>query len=253
MYSKHENVIAPEPQSKNETDSKETHPKNIDLDDIEFTDHMIENIEIMNEPEKMLSETVTVKDDCTKETSLNQLDDAFSSFETNDINEEVLDDDEYYELATSSIDTKSNTARLECHVCEKTFKYRIEHNKHMKIHEDISNNVEMTNEAKENDIHKALNEISEDSKRIHNCEKPHECKTCKRRFKQSANLKKHERIHTCEKPFECKTCSKTFSQASHLKTHERIHRSEKPFECKTCNKTFLQLSNLKRHEKIHTI
>ena len=147
LYSKHENVSTPEQQSKNETipQRQEKHTEDINLDDIEVNDDTIDYIEILDETENMLGEPIKVEDESLKETSLDQLDDDISSFETNNINEEVLDDDEYYELATSSIDTKSKRERLECHVCEKTFKYRIEHNKHMKIHEDISNNDEMTN------------------------------------------------------------------------------------------------------------
>ena len=255
LYSKHENVSTPEQQSKNETipQRQEKHTEDINLDDIEVTDDAIDYIEILDETENMLGEPIKVEDESLKETSLDQLDDDISSFETNDTNKEVLDDDEYYELATSSIDTKSNTARLECHVCEKTFKYRIEHNKHMKKHDvDISETNEMTKEGKENAIHKDLNEITEYSKRIHNCKTPYECKACKRRFKQSANLKKHERIHIGEKPFECKTCKNAFSQSGDLRKHERIHTGEKPYECKTCNKTFSSSHAFKYHERIHT-
>ena len=257
LYSKHENVSTPEQQSKNETipQRQEKHTEDINLDDIEVTDDAIDYIEILDETENMLGEPIKVEDESLKETSLDQLDDDISSFETNNINEEVLDDDEYYELATSSIDTKSKRERLECHVCEKTFKYRIEHNKHMKIHdanEAISENAEMTNEGKENDIHEELDKVTEDSKRIHNCEKPYECKTCRRRFKQSAHLKKHELIHTGEKPYECKTCKKRFNINGSLDTHMRIHTGEVPYECKTCKRRFNTTGSLKTHERKHT-
>ena len=123
LYSKHENVSTPEQQSKNETipQRQEKHTEDINLDDIEVPDDTTDYSEILDEPEEMLSETVEVEDDFSKETSLDQMDDDISSFETNDTNEEVLDDDEYYELATSSIDTKSKRERLECQVCKKKF------------------------------------------------------------------------------------------------------------------------------------
>ena len=85
----------------------------------------------------MPSESIKVEEESPEETNLDQFEDKISSFETNDINEDIFDD-EYYDLATSSINSKPKRARLECLICVKTFKYRIELNKHMKSHDDVN-------------------------------------------------------------------------------------------------------------------
>ena len=87
--------------------------------------------------------------------------------------------------------------------------------------------------------------------RIHTGEKPHQCKTCKKHFREKSNLKRHVRTHTGEKPYHCNKCSKSFTVSSNLKTHERTHTGEMPFECKTCGKRFKHNSSLINHAKSH--
>ena len=136
LYSKHgehKSVATHEPQSKNETQTED-----INLEDFEITDDdTIEIIDIVDETEEVQSGSIKVKVESPEVTSLVPIDDKMSSIETNDINEDIIND-EYYDLATSSIDMQPKRARLECLICVKTFKYRIELNKHMKSHNDVN-------------------------------------------------------------------------------------------------------------------
>ena len=53
--------------------------------------------------------------------------------------------------------------------------------------------------------------------------RPHECKTCGKRFTLLENLNRHQMIHTNQRPFHCPYCSKSFRLSQHLKEHIRIH------------------------------
>ena len=144
-HGKHDNITTctPEPQSKGGKipESKETQTEEINLDEIEFPhDDTIDYIDMVDETEEMTRESIKVKEASPDETSLDQQDDKISSFEANDINEDIFDD-EYYNLATSSINSKSKRAKLECLICVKTFKYRIQLNKHMKSHDNAVEGV----------------------------------------------------------------------------------------------------------------
>lgn len=57
---------------------------------------------------------------------------------------------------------------------------------------------------------------------------------------------------TADKPFNCTTCDKQFKQLSTLTNHMKIHTGEKPFKCTICEKDFRQSSTLTNHIKIHT-
>ena len=84
LYTKHEN----EPQSKCKSilKCKEPETQDINLDDIEVTDDTPDYIEIMNENENMLGETIMVEDEISEKTGLDQFDNKISSIENNDLN-----------------------------------------------------------------------------------------------------------------------------------------------------------------------
>lgn len=111
-------------------------------------------------------------------------------------------------------------------------------------------------------------------------DKPFNCTTCDKQFRQLSTLTNHMKIHTgkatlwrthyywiiahfChvyflylfligEKPFKCTICEREFRQSSTLTNHVKIHTGEKPFSCNFCSKQFRQLSTLSNHVKIHT-
>ena len=104
-----------------------------------------ENVDMIDDAEELFSESLedeNFEDDNSKILNLSQ-------FESNNTNP---DDD----LDLTSIEMKSKRAKLECLICVKTFRYRIEHNKHMKTHEHVNDGVNDSN-----DMHKiATNENS---------------------------------------------------------------------------------------------
>ena len=152
-----------EPESKIETISqnKETQTEEVILDELEVSDD-ITNVDFEDDTEELPDEIMKVEDE-EEEASLVQ-DDDISSFEANDINEEEADD-EYYDLDASRIDMKPKRARLECLICVKTFKYRVQLNKHMNSH-DVDESITESDEMNKNGGEIATNEQSTDLLKI---------------------------------------------------------------------------------------
>ncbi|XP_072179407.1 uncharacterized protein [Diadema setosum] len=106
-----------------------------------------------------------------------------------------------------------------------------------------------------------LNHNMHDHMRVHNGEKPFQCKVCSRCFSQKSSLKRHMSLHDpkhlyARKPFQCKVCSRFFTQQGSLNRHMSLHdpkhfNARKPFQCKVCSRCFTQQGSLNRHMSLH--
>ncbi|KAG8716324.1 hypothetical protein FRC11_004091 [Ceratobasidium sp. 423] len=63
------------------------------------------------------------------------------------------------------------------------------------------------------------------------------------------DLHKREYCGKFEKPNNCVTCGKSFKQRTALVTHENIHNGSRPHPCHSCYKTFSDPSSRARHER----
>lgn len=91
--------------------------------------------------------------------------------------------------------------------------------------------------------------------RIHTNEKPYQCSSCDKRYKDGGTLKRHiERNHLQhrERRFICENCGKGFFSKSDITTHMRVHTGETPYACSICLMRFTQISAMLRHKKRHT-
>ncbi|KAM8966935.1 zinc finger protein 236 [Pelodytes ibericus] len=98
--------------------------------------------------------------------------------------------------------------------------------------------------------------------------KTYSCKSCKKTFDTTVQLKDHMKTHFKIRvastrsynrnidrsgfSYSCPHCGKTFQKPSQLTRHIRIHTGERPFKCNLCGKAFNQKGALATHMVKHT-
>jgi uncharacterized Zn-finger protein len=59
------------------------------------------------------------------------------------------------------------------------------------------------------------------------------------------------RMHNGEKPYQCKKCPKSAARLSNLRAHmKNFHGDEKTFKCEKCSECFSLSNDYKRHKKL---
>jgi len=78
------------------------------------------------------------------------------------------------------------------------------------------------------------------------------CHLCRKNFGSEDGLSFHMNQHNGSiTPFHCSTCKKEFKHSYDLEKHEKTHTKVKTHICLVCSKTLSDLSSLRRHEKTH--
>ncbi|XP_033990683.1 zinc finger E-box-binding homeobox 2b isoform X1 [Trematomus bernacchii] len=94
---------------------------------------------------------------------------------------------------------EKNEENFACPLCNYTFAYRTQLERHMATHKP------------ERDQHQLLNQAAGNRK--------FKCTECGKAFKYKHHLKEHLRIHSGEKPYECPNCKKRFSHSGSYSSH----------------------------------
>ncbi|XP_001861786.2 zinc finger protein 879 [Culex quinquefasciatus] len=146
----------------------------------------------------------------------------------------------------------SNSADLNCYICQKSFNNVQE----LKYHESLHSNASLKcNFCLQNftcprtlkhhmDQHKIKNTLPDGRFR---------CDLCDATFKLYGNLIIHRRSHTGERPYPCNICGRAFSTSSNMKTHMNVvHSQDRPFKCHLCHKSFNSETRLRSHVESHS-
>ena len=81
--------------------------------------------------------------------------------------------------------------------------------------------------------------------KMHESEKPFQCKVCNKAFKRKLYLTRHiSFVHDGKRPFKCDICNlgcKTIGELSLHKTE--VHKGKQPYKCEICLKRFSRRSH----------
>merc|ERR1712142_986012 len=68
-------------------------------------------------------------------------------------------------------------------------------------------------------------------------------------FSRKEHLNEHSRIHNNDKPFECKICCQTFRRSCDLVRRTRLHTGERPYGCSYCPMRFSASGDVYKHAR----
>lgn len=185
---------------------------------------------------------------------LNDPEPFFESFETNDMDEDIIRDN-----------CTDQDGRLVCLICYKIFKkdYFEMFKTHMNTHplklrkkkQKVSPMPNYTIKSKKCKLCsfscENVNQFNAHLK-IH-IQKKYSCLTCNRAFQSEKLLENHTSSGSCQElKKQCHICQKFFSDSTRLKIHLNTHIGLKPWTCQICDKSFSELRTLKEHKLTHT-
>ncbi|XP_074027140.1 uncharacterized protein isoform X2 [Leptinotarsa decemlineata] len=158
---------------------------------------------------------------------------------------------------TKSNQMMKNKEKVPCNICDKSFRYRSELERHKLTHSGDKPYLcnicgEKPYKCQLCDSRFSAPGTLMTHTRTHTGDRPHTCKICGKSFPQPGYLSTHMRTHTGEKPIKCKICNQQFNQKGSLIAHMRIHSGEKPYPCEECGKSFAVRSTLVKHTRTHT-
>ena len=132
--------------------------------------------------------------------------------------------------------------KLNCSVCNKSFRYLSWLCQHEKTHGYKPYECDICKESFERKIDR------KNHRRIHK-EDGYECNECGRKFIQKCNLSVHILLKHERKNFNCHICGRIFALKKYLDRHMVKHSKEKPYVCNKCGRfDFITNAGFKKHK-----